>query len=228
MEGFPLFLNLAEIIIKKLPVTLLMLILALVVGLLIGLLFALVRIKNKGPLNYLVTIIISYLRCTPVLVQLFIAYYGFPLLVRQLGGNIDSWSPMIFAIITFGLSSSAYFSEMFRSAYLAVDNGQLEAAYSVGMTYSQAVRRIILPQAIVIAIPNLTGNTLYLMKESALAFSIGIVDMLGQAEILLMSGYGINFLHVYLFIALIYWILSIIIQKIGDFTEAYMKKGIQS
>nr|WP_275901208.1 amino acid ABC transporter permease [Paenibacillus periandrae] len=207
------------------PITLTMLFISLLFGLLIGLGIALVRIHKK-PIPYAVsTIFISYMRCTPTLVQLFVAYYGLPLLFAQLGLDINSWSPLVFAIVTFTLNISAYFSEMFRSAYLTVGQGQLEAAYSVGMKYHQALRRIVLPQALAISIPNLTGNIIYLLKESALAFSIGVIDMLGQADVILATNYHVSVLQVYAIIAVIYWLLSVIIQKGGDAAEKKLKKG---
>lgn len=212
-------------ILEQLPLTLAMLLVSLLFGLLIGLVLALARIHKRPVFNAIATLFISYMRCTPVLVQLFVAYYGLPLLLKQIGIDINHWPSLIFAMVTFSLNISAYFAEMFRSAYLAVGAGQTEAAYSVGMNYRQTLLRIILPQAFAISIPNLTGNAIYLLKESALAFSIGIIDMIGQADVILSQNFKANPVQVYAIIAAIYWILSIIIQKSGDWTEKGLKKG---
>jgi L-cystine transport system permease protein len=224
MNDISSFLTLAGQIAQKLPITILMLVLSLFFGLIIGLLLAIVRIHKK-PIPYAIaTFFISFMRSTPVLVQLFVVYYGLPLLMQQFGININDWNRLLFAIITFSLNMSAFFSEMIRSAYLAVGKGQEEAAYSIGMSYPQVLRRIILPQAFVISLPNLTGNIIYLLKESALAFSIGIVDVMGQADRILANSYGTNFFQVYAIIAIFYWIMSIVIQKTGSYIEQRVKR----
>jgi len=128
-------------------------------------------------------------------------------------------------VITFSLHSAAYFSEVIRSAYLAVGQGQLEAAYSIGMGYGQAIRRILLPQAFGIAIPPLGNNVISLLKETSLAFSIGIVDIMGKAQIIIGNNYGINIFRVYIAVAAFYWVLSMLIETIFGRLEKRYKKG---
>ncbi|OPH51318.1 amino acid ABC transporter permease [Paenibacillus ferrarius] len=218
-------LNLVLRIAQRLPVTLTILLASLLFGLLLGLVIALARIQKNKYLYGLATIYLSFMRCTPTIVQLFLVYYGLPQLLSLFGIDVNSWNKMIFAVITFSLHSSAFFSEVIRSSYLAVGSGQQEAAYSIGMTYGQSLRRIILPQAFGIAIPNLGNNVIILLKETSLAFSIGIIDLMGQVQIILGNNYGKNTFQVYILVSLIYWIISILIERGFRIMERNYKKG---
>jgi len=207
--------NLIEILVKiseKLPITLTIMVLSLLFGLVLGLVIAIIRIRRK-PVSYIIaTFYLSIMRCTPALVQLFLIFFGLPQLLMLLNININGWNKVIFVVIAFSLHMAASLSEVIRSAYLAVGNSQLEAAYSVGMSYFQAVRRIILPQAFAIALPNLGNNTIMLLKDTSLAFTIGIVDIMGQVRIIVGNNYGINEFQVYMVISLIYWGISVAIE----------------
>jgi L-cystine transport system permease protein len=211
--------TLFERIIQRLPVTLEILALSAVCSLLLGILIAIVRIRKK-PVSYAIaTFYISFMRCTPTLVQLFLIFYGLPQLLLLMGIDVNGWSNVVFAIITLSLHNAAFFSETIRSAYLAVGEGQKEAAYSVGMNYFQTLRRIILPQAFGIALPVLGNNLVTLLKETSLAFSIGVTDMMGQVTIIVYNNYGASLMTVYMIIALIYWCLSILIGRMTAYLE---------
>lgn len=223
--GIETTLKLVLRIAERLPVTLTILSLSLLFGLLLGLVIALIRIQKRKIPYAIATFYLSFMRCTPTIVQLFLIYYGLPKLLILVGVDVNDWDKIIFAVITFSLHSAAYFSEVIRSAYLAVGSGQQEAAYSVGMSYGQSLKRIILPQAFGIAIPNLGNNVLILLKETSLAFSIGITDMMGQVQIMLGNNYGANIFQVYILVSLIYWVLSIVIEKGFGRLEKITKKG---
>ncbi|WP_460267461.1 amino acid ABC transporter permease, partial [Clostridium tertium] len=121
---------------------------------------------------------ISFFRGVPTLVQLFLIYYGLP----QLFPEMSKMTALTAAIIGLSLKNAAYLAEIFRAALNSVDDGQLEACLSVGMTKLQAYRRIILPQAIRNAIPA-TGNTFIgLLKETSLAFTLGVMEMFAQGK----------------------------------------------
>lgn len=223
--GIDTTLKLVLQIAERLPVTLTILILSLLFGLLLGFVIALIRIRKRKIPYAIATFYLSFMRCTPTIVQLFLVYYGLPKLLILFGLDVNNWDKIFFAVITFSLHSAAFFSEVIRSSYLAVGSGQQEAAYSVGMSYGQSLRRIILPQAFGIAIPNLGNNVLILLKETSLAFSIGITDMMGQVQIMLGNNYGANIFQVYILVSLIYWVLSIFIEKGFGRLEKIFKKG---
>ncbi|MED3865549.1 amino acid ABC transporter permease [Priestia megaterium] len=212
-------------VVDKLPLTLFMLGLSLLFSLLLGFVIALIRIQKKPVLSKMATINLSFMRCTPLLVQLFLVYFGLPQLLLLVHIDINSWSRITFLVIAFSLHTAAPLSEVIRSAYLSIDKGQFEAAYSIGMNYFQSLRRIILPQAFVAALPNLGNATISLLKDTALAFSIGIIDIMGQVRLILGNNYGIGMFEIYVTISLVYWSMCIVIEIIVSYLEKHLKKG---
>ncbi|SUV03687.1 putative amino acid ABC transporter permease [Priestia megaterium] len=212
-------------VVDKLPLTLFMLGLSLLFSLLLGFVISLIRIQKKPVLSKMATIYLSFMRCTPLLVQLFLVYFGLPQLLLLVHIDINSWSRITFLVIAFSLHTAAPLSEVIRSAYLSIDKGQFEAAYSIGMNYFQSLRRIILPQAFVAALPNLGNAAISLLKDTALAFSIGIIDIMGQVRLILGNNYGIGMFEIYVTISLIYWSMCIVIEIIVSYLEKHLKKG---
>jgi L-cystine transport system permease protein len=212
-------------VVDKLPLTLFMLGLSLLFSLLLGFAIALIRIQKKPVLSKMATIYLSFMRCTPLLVQLFLVYFGLPQLLLLVHIDINSWSRVTFLVIAFSLHTAAPLSEVIRSAYFSIDKGQFEAAYSIGMNYFQSLRRIILPQAFVAALPNVGNATISLLKDTALAFSIGIIDIMGQVRLILGNNYGIGMFEIYVTISLVYWSMCIVIEIIVSYLEKHLKKG---
>lgn len=117
--------------------------------------------------------------------MMFLVFYGLPeVLLGAFDIDINSWNRLNFVVIALSLLFSAPCSEIMRSAYLAVAKVQREAALSIGLTEAQAFRRIVLPQALVSALPNLGNSFILLMKEGALAYTIGIVDIMGKGQLI--------------------------------------------
>ncbi len=219
-EFADLFLQLLD----KVPITLFILTVSVFFSLIIGVIVALVRIR-KAPVSYAIaTFYLSFTRCTPALVQLLLVFFGLPKLLSLININISDWNRIVFVIITFSLHNAAALSEVIRSAYISVGDNQLEAAYSVGMSYFQALTRIILPQAFVIALPNLGNDVIMLLKDTSLAFTIGIVDMMGQVSIITGNNYGIGLLKIYVVISIIYWVICIIIEGAVNQLEKSLTK----
>ncbi|MBM7540719.1 amino acid ABC transporter permease [Amphibacillus cookii] len=211
-------------IIEAIPTTLVLLCLSMLLGLVLGFILTVMKVKGNKAMVLLASTYISFMRGTPPIVQLFLIYYGSPNLLSYFGMNVDRWDKMIFAFIAFGLGNAAYLSEAMRSAYLSVPSLQLEAAQSVGMTDIQAFRRIILPQTLVVAVPNLTNSTVIVLKNTSLAFTIGMVDLVGQARMVSSAAFGAKNLEVYLIAALVYFVLCIFIEQFSQFLENYFKR----
>ncbi|KAF2428430.1 amino acid ABC transporter permease [Bacillus subtilis] len=205
-------------LIQALPITLFMAIAAMIFAILGGLILALIT-KNKIPvLHQLSKLYISFFRGVPTLVQLFLIYYGLP----QLFPEMSKMTALTAAIIGLSLKNAAYLAEIFRAALNSVDDGQLEACLSVGMTKFQAYRRIILPQAIRNAIPA-TGNTFIgLLKETSLAFTLGVMEMFAQGK-MYASG-NLKYFETYLAVAIVYWVLTMIYSMLQDLFERAMSK----
>lgn len=166
------------------------------------------------------------IRCTPSIVLLFIVFYGLPKFMEaEFGIDMDNLSRAIFVIITFTLLFGAYVSEVFRSAYETVDRGQYEAAVTIGLSPEQAFFRVMLPQAAVIALPNFGNSVINLMKESALAYTIGLIDLLGRTNLIISKNYGAYGVELYVACLLIYWALSFLIEQAFLRMESYLGRG---
>lgn len=204
-------------ILARLPITVLMTLVAGVIGLDLGFLLAVIRLKEVPVVNQLLQVFISFMRGTPQLVQLFLAFYGFPLVVewlnQQANWNLDvnGIPALVYVFVAFGLNEAAYNSETFRAAILSVDNKEIEAAKSIGLTDRQTMRRIILPSALVVAIPNLGNSLISLLKGTSLAFTVTVIDIMGQARIL--AGANLRFFEAYIAVALLYWLFCILIER---------------
>ena len=154
------------------------------------------------------------IRCTPSIVLLFIVFYGLPKWMEfAFAIYIDDLSRAVFVIITFTLLFGAYVSEVFRSAYLAVPKGQYEAAVTIGLSPLSAFIHVMLPQAAVIALPNFGNSVINLLKESALAYTIGLIDLLGRTNLIIAKNYGGYGIELYTASMILYWALSIVIER---------------
>jgi L-cystine transport system permease protein len=204
-------------ILSKLPVTLAIVVFATIAGVILGTLIALIRINKIPVLQQFAVVFVSFMRGTPIIVQLFIVFFGLPVLLSKAGIDANNWSTIIFVIVTYGLNLSAFMSEIFRSAIVGVDTGQKEAAYSVGMTNWQAFKRIIAPQALLIAMPSFSVNIIGLLQNTSLGFTIGLVDVIGEVRAI-----GVRTYHVlegYVAAAIIFIVLSILLNKLFSYTE---------
>ena len=208
-----------------LPVTLGMVAGTVFFGGIWGFILALAKVRRRPVTKALASAYTYVTRCVPSVVMLFVVFYGLPELLLSVGININGFSNGFFVIVTFSILYAANISEVFRSAYLAIDKGQREAAVSVGLTEAQAFRRIVLPQSIVVAIPNFTNSLINLMKEGALAYTIGLIDIVGQGNRIIGRYQGSYTLEVYLALAILYWIMTILIQKLFGVIEKKLSKG---
>ena len=172
---------------------------------------------------------INVIRCTPSIVLLFIVYYGIPkIALAAFGLNLNFSSKIIYVILSLSLIYAASLAEIIRSAYLALGRSQYEAALSIGLTPLQAVWRVMLPQGLVVALPNLGNSLISLFKEGSLAFTIGLIDMMGAGNLIISRNYGAYSLETYLALAVIYWALTLIIEVIFLKLEKHYSKGRRS
>ncbi len=212
-------------IIPYVGITLLMMLGTVIFGGLIGILLAKAKIKRRIIPRVLAEIYIYLTRCIPSIVMLFIVYYGIPFLLLQFGIDVNHFSKGVFVIAAFSILFASNLGEVFRAAYLAVDPGQREAAVCSGLSEFQAFYRIVLPQAAVHALPNFSNMLVNLMKEGALAYSIGLIDVMGEGNLLIGKNQGSYSLEIYLAMAIIYWALTVIIELIFGRLEKSLSKG---
>jgi cystine transport system permease protein len=188
-------------------------------GLLFGFLLALMRLSNRWYLSLLAKIYVSAFRGTPLLVQLFVIYYGLP----QFGIRLD---PIPCALIGFSLNSAAYISETIRASILSIHKNQWDTAKSLGMTHFQVMQSVIIPQAIRVALPSLGNSFIGLVKDTSLAATIQVPELFRQAQ--LISARTFEIFTMYICTSIIYWILSTILSiiqhKLEKHSSRYIKK----
>ncbi|ULL15291.1 amino acid ABC transporter permease [Paenibacillus sp. H1-7] len=196
-------------LLSYLHITLFILAASLLLGLAVGFLIAIPRLYRWPVLDRVIMIYVSFIRGTPIIIQMFLVYYGLPELLKWFRLDVTDVEAIVFVIITYGLHIGAYVSEIVRSSVNSVDRGQLEAAYSTGMTGKDAFVRIVLPQAMGIALPNFGNLVISSMKDTSLAFSLGVMDMVGRAETLFTTN---HFLEIYMALAIIYYTICIALE----------------
>ena len=209
-------------LVKKIPITLELAGLAFLVSIIIGLVLAIIRYKKVKILSPIASAFLSLMRGTPMLIQLYVAYYGIPAILRifnSWGADIDVniIPKMVYAFVALGLYQAAFTSEIFRAALESVDKGEIEAATAMGMTYPQILRRIIVPEALENALPGICNSVIGLVKGTSLASTCGIIEITYQNSIL--AGRDYRYLEGYVALAIIYWVITVILEKIFKLIE---------
>jgi L-cystine transport system permease protein len=197
-------------VIQGMGYTLLISVVSMFFGLVIGFFVGLGRMSKKKIFSLPARSYISFMRGVPILVFLFLLYFGFPMIGVE-------FSAVTAAILGFSLHSAGYLAEINRSAIASIDKGQWEASASLGMSYWQTLRRIILPQAIKIAIPPLSNVFLDLIKGSSLAAMITVPELFQKAKIV--GGREFDYMTMYIVVALIYWGICSVISYFQDYLE---------
>lgn len=213
-------------ILYALPLTLWILIVTIVIGSLLGALLAWGQLYGDEVIVSISRGYVFVLRCTPPIVLLFMVFYGLPeFLEWWLGLDVNGWSRTVFVITAMTLLYAATISEVFKSAYLAVPNGQMEAGLSIGLTEFQTFQRILLPQAFRFALPNISNAILNLLKDTALAYTIGLADIMGAGNLLIGRNLGNYSLETYTAVAVVYWSLALLLALGNQFLENAMETG---
>lgn len=212
-------LGLVPVLLRYLPLTLQLAGIGMVLALILACLFAVVRVLRIPVLNQLTIVFISFFRGTPLLVQLFLFYYGLPQLFSALT-VIDGVTATVMGLT---MHFSAYMAESIRAAIVGVDRSQTEAALSIGMTNGQLMRRIVLPQATRVALPTLMNYFIDMIKATSLAFTLGVTELMGATQ---KEAAG-SFLYFEAFIvaAIMYWVVVELLSKLQNYLETRLNKA---
>lgn len=195
--------------------TLLISLVSMVIGLTIGLLLAIARASGRWWLRWPARMYISFMRGVPILIILFLLYFGFPFLGVE-------FQAVTAAIIGFSFNSAAYMAEINRSAIASVPRGQWESARSLGFSYWMMMRRIVLPQASRIAVPPLTNVLLDLIKASSLAAMITVPEIFQMSRIV--AGREMDYMTMFIMVALIYWAICSLMTILQNYLEKRFEK----
>ncbi|MGR3629840.1 MAG: amino acid ABC transporter permease [Sulfitobacter sp.] len=212
-------LGLVPVILGYVPLTLFMAVAGMVFALILASLLAVERVAKVPVLDWFVIVFISFFRGTPLLVQLFLFYFGLP----QVLSFLSDINGVTAAIMGLTLHFSAYMAESIRAAIMGVDRSQWEAAQSIGMTQGQMMWRIILPQAARIAAPTLVNYFIDMIKGTSLAFTLGVTEMMGAAQ--KEAAGSFLYFEAYLVVAMIYWVIVEALSQMQKRLEAYLNKA---
>lgn len=229
-----------QLIWKSLPLllegavfTVVITLIAVGLGCIIGLFAGLARLSKKRVLSFLAVCYIDFFRGTPLLVQVFMVYFGLPQLMASFQNlmidqfavqqfwestHIDPWTA---AIISTSLNCGAYIAEIFRAGVQSIERGQMEAARSLGMTHTQAMRYVILPQAFRRIVPPLGNEFMAMLKDSALLSVIGFQELARTGQMIISTTY--KPFHIWGTVAIIYLIMTLVISRFVDYLERRLK-----
>ncbi|MGB5823422.1 MAG: amino acid ABC transporter permease [Proteocatella sp.] len=200
---------------KYMGVTLSLASLSILFGLTLAFFIALIINAKVKVLQQFFKIYISFFRGTPLVAQLFCLYFGLLPMMTSLTLRVSSFQA---ALIVMSLNSSAYMAESLRGAISSIDKGQMEASMAVGMTYFQAMTRIILPQAFRVALPTLCSSFINVIKDTSLTFYIGVKEMMATAQLEATSSY--RYIEAFVDVLFIYWLLTSILGYISKRLES--------
>lgn len=204
VTSFPLLLLGAGVTIK-------ITVMSVALGVLIGLFVGIARICRMRPLRFLAAVYVDFFRGTPLLVQIFLFYFAVPVITGQ---RID---PYVAAVGSCGINSGAYVAEIVRAGIQSIDEGQMEAGRSLGMTWAQTMRYIIVPQAIKRVIPPLGNEFIALLKDSSLVSVIGFEELTRRGQLIIAKTYGS--LEIWFSVAIIYLVMTLSISRLVAYLE---------
>lgn len=219
-----LFENIPKIV-PYLSVTFALVVIATVFGTILGIIITFINMKKIPGLHQFFKLFISFMRGTPLLVQLMLVYYGLPILIDNLLGTTINreWGAIIFAYITFSLNQGAFLSAIFYGAITSIPYGQTEASLSVGLNEVQTFKRILFPQMIRVVLPSFGTDLVGLFQNSSLVFLIGVIDIMGRAKSI--GAATKHVLEAYLFVTIIYVIISIAIRGLFGYLNKKLDYG---
>lgn len=205
-------------LLSALPLTLAIMFVALIAGFFLAIVATTLRVRRIPVLSQLADLYVSYARSVPVVLQLFVAFYGLPLVASEFGME-DFITANIASMVGLSFYHGGYLSEVMRPAYLAVERGQHDAADSMGYTFRQKLTRIIGPQAVHIALPGYGNSIIYLIHNVALVMYIGAADVMATAHLIMERDYNQYQFGTYLVLAVIYSLLCLAAWLIVRFFE---------
>ena len=184
-------------------VTIQVAVIAQVLGILLGGVFALMRISRNPVAKFVAGLYVWFFRGTPALLQLFILYFGLPQLINNqtFTNELTAYRA---AILAFAVNEGSYMTEIVRAGILSVESGQMDAAKSLGMTQLQAMRHIVLPQALRVVVPPTGNEFIAMLKNTSLASTIGLIELLGASRLI----YSVNFKFMELLVTAAIWYLA--------------------
>jgi len=204
-------------LISGLWVTIEIAVISLILAVILGIILGICSISTSKILKGIATVYIGIIRGTPLMIQALFLFFG---VGQALNIRFD---PMVAATITLTINASAYMAEIFRGGIQAIDNGQMEAARSLGLTYSKTMRKVILPQAVKIMIPSILNQFIVTLKDTSILSVISIRELTATGQIIIARNY--KALEMYAIVACMYLILITILTLVSSYIERKISYG---
>ncbi len=220
MDFGKVFSGAMPLLLEGLKLTVITSLVSILIGMVIGLLVCLMKMSKNVVLRAIAGVYIWIIRGTPMLVQAFIVFFGVPQVVRMFVSDFK-FTALTAGIITLSLNAGAYLAEIYRGGIMAVPKGQTEAARSLGLSQGQAMRKVVLPQAIKFSIPSLVNQFIITIKDTSILSAIGMAELVNKAKTYVGSTY--TFFETYLVVAAMYLVIISILMIISNYIEKKLK-----
>ena len=220
MDFGKVFSGAMPLLLEGLRLTVITSLVSIAIGMVIGLLVCLMKMSKHVVPRAIAGVYIWIIRGTPMLVQAFIVFFGVPQIVRMFVTDFK-FTALTAGIITLSLNAGAYLAEIYRGGIMAVPKGQTEAARSLGLSQGQAMRKVVLPQAIKFSIPSLVNQFIITIKDTSILSTIGMAELFNKAKTYVGSTY--TFFETYLVVAAMYLVIISILMIISNYIEKKLK-----
>lgn len=211
---FKLIFETLPYVLKGIPYTLGIALVSFLIGNVIAIVLTILLERAIAPVRYVIRFYVSFLRGIPMIVLLFLFYFGLPIQLSAIEASC----------LSFSLSSSAFLTEIYRGALAGVDVGQRDAGYSLGFTYNQLMRKVVFPQAFVTAVPALGNVAMDVLKGTSLTAMISVPDIFQLAKIV--GGRKFDFFSMYILVGVLYWLMCLLIGAVQKRAEARLLKNM--
>ncbi len=215
-------------LLEAVPFTLYFIVMSSVVSLLAGILVALIRIPRLPVLYQLTEVWMSFVRSMPFVLLLFLSYFLLPLPLQTLGVDTNAIPKEVYVYVAMIIHYGPIIAEVIRPAYEAVPRGQTEAAIAFGLSAWHRVTRILLPQALPIMLPGMVNQLIEIIKDTSLMYMIGLMDLMGRANLLIHLRMGEGKLECYIAVAIIYWILisalELLAARLDERSQRFLRR----
>lgn len=215
-------------LLEAVPFTLYFIVMSSVVSLLAGILVALIRIPRLPVLYQLTEVWMSFVRSMPFVLLLFLSYFLLPLPLQALGVDTNAIPKEVYVYVAMIIHYGPIIAEVIRPAYEAVPRGQTEAAIAFGLSAWHRVTRILLPQALPIMLPGMVNQLIEIIKDTSLMYMIGLMDLMGRANLLIHLRMGEGKLECYIAVAIIYWILisalELLAARLDERSQKFLRR----
>lgn len=215
-------------LLEAVPFTLYFIVMSSLVSLLAGIIVALIRIPRLPVLYQLTEVWMSFVRSMPFVLLLFLSYFLLPLPLQTLGVDTNAIPKEVYVYVAMVIHYGPIIAEVIRPAYEAVPRGQTEAAIAFGLSAWHRVTRILLPQALPIMLPGMVNQLIEIIKDTSLMYMIGLMDLMGRANLLIHLRMGEGKLECYIAVAIIYWILISALELLAARLDEHSQKFLRS